>query len=119
MRVEEMICILCPRGCHLTVTQDGDNIQVTGNTCPRGKQYGINELTHPMRTVTTSVYVENPGRDKMLSVKTSEAVPKEKIGEVLKAAQGVKARIPVKVGDILIAGVAGTEANLVATRSIG
>ena len=119
MRVEEMICILCPRGCHLTVTQDGDDIQVTGNTCPRGKQYGINELTHPMRTVTTSVYVENPGRDKMLSVKTSEAIPKEKIAEVLKAAQAVKAQVPVKVGDVLIPGVAGTEATLVATRNIG
>ena len=118
MRVEEMICILCPRGCHLTVTQDGENIEVTGNTCPRGKQYGINELTHPMRTVTTSVYVENPGRDKMLSVKTSQAVPKEKIPEVLALAQGVKAQIPVKVGDVLIAQIAGTEADLVATRNI-
>ena len=118
MRVEEMVCILCPRGCHLTVTQDGDNIEVTGNTCPRGKQYGINELTHPMRTVTTSVYVANPGRDKMLSVKTSQAVPKEKIGEVLGIAKGVTATVPVHVGDVLVPGIAGTEADLVATRTI-
>ena len=118
MRIEEMVCILCPRGCHLTVTQDGDDIQVTGHTCPRGKQYGINELTHPMRTVTTSVYVEDPGRDKMLSVKTSQAVPKEKIEEVLSIVKTVKAKTPVKVGDVLVAGIAGTEADLVATRNI-
>ncbi len=113
-----MNCILCPRGCHLTVTQDGDNITVEGNTCPRGKQYGINELTHPMRTVTTSVYVKDPGRDKMLSVKTSQAIPKEKIEEVLGIVKGIQATVPVKVGDVLVKDIAGTEADLVATRTI-
>ena len=114
----EMICILCPRGCHLTVEKNGDDIQVTGNTCPKGKQYGYNELTRPMRTVTSSVYIENPGRDKMLSVKTKTAVPKEKIPEVLAVVKETTAARPIQVGTVLVHDIAGTGADLVATRSV-
>ena len=29
----KLICINCPRGCHLEAEQDGDKIKVTGNAC--------------------------------------------------------------------------------------
>ena len=35
--MKELICIMCPKGCHLTVD---DELNVTGNTCPRGVTYG-------------------------------------------------------------------------------
>ena len=40
-----LTCIVCPRGCQLTVElgADGAVLSVTGNTCPRGKQYAIDE----------------------------------------------------------------------------
>ena len=34
--MKELICITCPRGCHLQVD---DNLNVTGNMCPRGAAY--------------------------------------------------------------------------------
>ena len=37
---KEFICIVCPKGCHISV--DGDNI--TGYTCPRGLNYVKQEL---------------------------------------------------------------------------
>lgn len=68
--IREMICINCPMGCHLTVDDsDKNNIKVTGNTCPRGVTYAINEVTSPKRMVTGSVHVEN-GTIPMVSVKT-------------------------------------------------
>ena len=36
METRELTCINCPLGCQLTVTIDGANVNVTGNTCPRG-----------------------------------------------------------------------------------
>lgn len=30
----DMTCIICPRGCALKVEINGDNITVTGNSCP-------------------------------------------------------------------------------------
>ena len=60
MKAREMICINCPMGCPLTVTQDDDGkITVTGNTCKRGEAYGITEMTAPKRVVTSIVRVDN------------------------------------------------------------
>ena len=38
MEKKELTCIGCPVGCTVTVTmQDGTVTDITGNTCPRGK----------------------------------------------------------------------------------
>ena len=116
----EYTCIVCPRGCHLTaekVIENGvEKINVTGNFCPRGVKYATEEMTRPMRTVTTSLYVTG-GDIAMVSAKTNDTVPKDSIDEVLKEASRVVAKAPVKVGDVLIENVAGTGRNLVATRN--
>ena len=114
----EMVCILCPRGCHLQVEKAGEEIHVEGNFCPRGVTYAVGELTHPVRTVTTSVYMEAGSQDKMLSVKTSTAIAKEKIEEVLQIVKSVRAKAPVQVGDVIVKNIAETGADLVATRRV-
>ena len=56
---KEMICISCPMGCMLTVVQEADGeVRVTGNTCKRGETYGRQEMTCPMRVVTSLVRLE-------------------------------------------------------------
>ncbi len=40
MEVRELICIRCPLGCPLTVSIEGDQVGVTGNSCGRGEEYG-------------------------------------------------------------------------------
>lgn len=119
--MSEYTCIVCPRGCHLVAERVMENgqevIKVTGNFCPRGAKYAQEEMTCPRRTVTTSVYIEG-GSLKMLSAKTDDTVPKEKIGQVLEQAASYTAKAPVRIGDVLIADVAGTGKNLVATRNV-
>ena len=51
--MKEMICIVCPRGCHLKI--DENTLEAQGNTCPRGEEYAKNEIVSPMRTITGSV----------------------------------------------------------------
>ncbi len=116
MKTMEMTCIRCPMGCRLTVAQDGDSFTVTGNTCRRGEEYGIQEMRCPMRTVTSSVRVEG-GRRPVCSVKTAENVKKADIPAVLEAIRALKATAPITIGDVLCPNVAGTGVDLVATAN--
>ncbi len=114
---KEFICISCPMGCPLTVWEENGEVLVSGNTCPRGKAYGIQEFTCPQRVVTSSVPVRG-GEQSMCSVKTDKPVAKTEIAKVLAAIYGASVKAPVKVGDIVIPNVDGNGANVVATRRV-
>ena len=116
-RVSELTCIRCPLGCALTVTEhEGGEVTVTGNTCRRGEEYGRKEVTNPTRVVTTSVPVVGSVTERMLSVKCAEDVPKDKVRDVMAALKGVVAHAPVSIGDVIVADVAGTGVDIVATK---
>ncbi len=112
--MKEIICITCPKGCHLKV--DEESFAVTGNACPRGAVYGANELRNPVRVVTSTVAAEGPQR--RLPVKTDRPIPKGKMFEVMDEIARVRVKAPVRVGDVLIANVAGTDGNVVATKAL-
>lgn len=122
--MREMICINCPIGCNLKVYGDNEeNIRVEGNKCPRGLQYGTDEVLNPKRMVTSSVPLredENTGIYQMISVKTSEAVPKELIFSVIKEIKSIdlksKGIKKIEVGDILLENVCNTGVDIVATQ---
>ncbi len=113
--MKELICITCPKGCHLKV--DEETFAVTGNSCLRGAVYGANELRNPLRVVTSTVVVEE-GPVRRLPVKTDRAIPKGKIFEVMAEIAKVRVKPPVRVGDVLIPDVAGTDGNVVATKAV-
>ena len=110
-----LICIICPRGCALSVTGEGENLKVTGNACPKGAQYAIDECTHPQRTVTSVVRVANRV-DTMVSVKTLEPIPKERIFDVMKRIRATEVEAPIRAGTVILADVYGTQ--VVATKTI-
>jgi len=116
MEMKEMTCIRCPMGCRLTVTKDGDQYTVTGNTCKRGEEYGIQEMSCPMRVVTTSVRVVG-GVRAVCSVKTAQSVPKAKIDDVLKALAVLRPEAPITIGQVICEDIAGTGVQLVATSN--
>lgn len=113
--VKELICISCPMGCHLKV--DVDNKTVTGNTCKRGEIYGLNEVTNPVRVVTSTVKV-NGGELPVVPVKTAGAIPKKLNFECMKVMNETTVNAPIKMGDILIKDVLGTGIDVVASRDI-
>lgn len=116
--VKELTCIGCPLGCALTVTMnDNKVISVNGNTCPRGDAYARKEVTNPTRIVTSTVRVEG-GVSPMVNVKTASDIPKSKIFECAAALKDVVAVAPVKIGDVLLADVAGTGVDIVAAKNI-
>ncbi|MEE0945631.1 MAG: DUF1667 domain-containing protein [Acutalibacteraceae bacterium] len=112
---KNIICIICPRGCQLKVTEQNGEIAVSGNACKRGENYAVAECTNPLRTVTSIVRVSNRV-DTMVSVKTSQPVPKAKIDEVMKLIRETQVVAPVKIGDVIKADVYG--ADIIATKNI-
>ncbi len=116
--VKEMICISCPMGCMLTVDATNmDDIKVTGNTCPRGAVYAVNEMTQPKRMVTGSVKVKG-GNIAMVSVKTSTAIDKHLIFDSLQQLTSVELTAPVHIGDVVLANVCGSGVDFIATKEI-
>ncbi len=102
----ELICIKCPRGCNLHV--EGD--KVTGNLCPRGLDYAREEQTNPMRIVTTLIKVNN----KVVSVKTSKEVPKNRIQDVLDEVAKIRVE-KTQIGDVVLSNLLGLGADIVVT----
>lgn len=111
---KEFICIVCPRGCHLTVD---DNLNVTGNSCPRGEKYGKQEAQNPTRVVTSTAYIEGSYLDRC-PVKTDGAIPKNKIFAAMEEINALRLKAPVHIGDVLIEDVCGTGIKVVATREM-
>ena len=99
----------------MTVSGEVGNLQVTGNTCPKGAEYAINECTNPVRTVTSIVRINNR-KDTMVSVKTEQPVPKGKMMDVMSRLRSISVSAPVKIGDVILPDVYGTK--VIATKTI-
>ena len=119
MEGKEIICIVCPMGCQMEVSEDGGSrgYIVSGNSCSRGEKYGIKELTNPTRVLTTTVKLKN-SLYKRLPVKTDTAISKGMILVCMKELDSVEAEAPVKSGDIIVENISGTGANIISTRTI-
>lgn len=113
--IKNLVCINCPRGCQLEV--DDKTFEVKGNSCPRGKEYGINEIRSPKRVVTSTVKVKN-GELTRCSVKTESPIPKEKIFHIMQAINKVELTAPVTIGSVVIKNVLGSGVNVIATKDV-
>ena len=115
--MKELICIVCPRGCHLQVDEARD-YAVTGNACPRGAEYGVQELQHPVRTLTSTVVLRG-GAHRRLPVRTSAPIPKNQMDAVMERINQIQAEAPIQTGQILCRDICGTGADLIASRTMG
>lgn len=114
----KLICISCPVGCRMNVEKDENgDIKVTGNTCKRGVKYAIDEFTDPKRMVTTSVRVDG-GIYPMVSVKTDKPIKKGEVNNLLTKLKKIKIKAPIEIGDVVLGDIAGSDANVVATRRV-
>ncbi|MFK4785673.1 DUF1667 domain-containing protein [Fusobacterium sp. MFO224] len=112
---KEMICIVCPMGCHLSINTE--TLKVTGNNCPRGEEYAREELTAPKRVITSTVKIKG-GIHKRVPVKTDGAIPKDFNFKCMRELDKIELTSPVKVGDIVIEDLLGTGINVVVCRDM-
>lgn len=112
----EMICIVCPKGCHLHVDEN-NQYAVTGNRCPRGVAYGQTELTNPTRVIPSTVKIKGAIHNR-LPVKTDRPISKQLIAEAVQLLNDVEVTSPISCGDIILPDILGTGVNFIATRDM-
>jgi len=117
MKAQELICIVCPIGCHMSVERKAAEFIVTGNGCPRGIAYAKKELTAPSRTITTTVKILH-SNFRRLPVKTNGEVPKERMFDVMSEINSISVEAPVNMGDIILKDVLGLGVDIVSSKSM-
>ena len=119
--VRNLTCIMCPLGCDLVVRTDEESdigeIMVEGNTCPKGKNYAIQEMTDPRRNIASSVLVTG-GELPLVSVRLTGAIPKSRIFDVMDELRRQELTAPVKAGQIVIKDVLDLGVDVIATKNI-
>lgn len=116
---KEIICTVCPRGCHIQVEGDGENVlSAEGYTCKRGLEYANTEYAHPVRILTTTVKMEGVEGD-LLPVRSAQPLPKEKLFDCMEVIRSVAVKLPVQRYDVVVADICGTGVNIVATKTVG
>ena len=106
----KLVCIRCPRGCNLNITKKSNGqIIVTGNSCPRGEEYGKQEITQPKRTITTIQKIDFG----TVSLVTSKAIDKNLYFDVLKKIKNTKVKPNPQVGDVFIKNIFKTKVDII------
>ena len=117
-------CTTCPSECLLTVEvergADGAVVvvrSVTGNSCPRGDTFAHQELTCPMRVLTTTVAVSG-GDEVLLPVRTAEAIPLALHAQAMDLIRGLVVEAPIRMGDVVLEDLLNTGIDLIASMDI-
>ena len=111
-------CIVCPNGCEMEAEYEGTSVlSVTGNLCPKGKAYVTQELVDPRRTIASSVRVTG-GILPLTSVRITNAIPKNRIFDVMAEINKQTLTAPVHIGDVVIHNVLGLGSDVIVTKHI-
>lgn len=119
-KIKNLTCIVCPSGCDLKceLDENGNILSITGNGCKRGVKYAEQELTHPMRTLTTTVTAVIDGKHIMIPVRTSREIPRERLFEAMELVRKIKVTEPVALGESIVVDFIDRGTNLVACKNV-
>lgn len=117
-------CTTCPSECLLTVKVERDANgsvaavrSVTGNSCLRGDKFAHQELTCPMRVLTTTVAVSG-GDETLLPVRTAEAIPLALHAQAMDLIRGEVVEASIRMGDVVLPNLLNTGIDLIASMDI-
>ncbi len=115
------ICIGCPLGCTLLVAPAAPPAAgrwcVHGAHCRSGREYALQEHLQSVRVLTMTVRVTG-GAAGVVSARTSRPIAKDRLLDAARAVRKLTVRAPVAMGQIILANLAGTGADLIATCSV-
>ena len=116
---KEITCVICPNSCRLTVWRDAktNEVMVKGYECPRGKNYGFNEYTNPVRMLITTMRIEG-GTLPVIPIRSEKELPKSQIFNAIRVVNDHACYAPVKMGDIVIKNILDTGVDIIASRDM-
>ena len=112
----ELVCVVCPKGCRLTVDTD-NGLKVTGNGCARGEKYARTETVCPQRTLTTTVLIEGAAVPRC-PVRTVGTIARDSLMQAAREAGSIILHAPVKAGEVAAVNFCGTGVDLIVTRTL-
>lgn len=111
-------CVVCPNGCDIRAEFEGDEIRsIEGHTCPKGRDYVQQEIVDPRRNIATSVLVDG-GALPLVSVRLDRPISKKEIFRVMEAIGQVRLQAPATIGQVVLADVCGSGANVIVTKNV-
>lgn len=118
MRDTELICVNCPKGCRVTVhLEDDEIIEIEGHSCKEGLSYAEQEITRPMRILTSTVRIDG-AVNRVLPVITESEIPLDIWREAMSEIKGLRVTAPVEINNVIVSDFMGTGVNLIASRSM-
>ncbi len=118
MEIKKLICVNCPKGCHLQVSlEDGKIQEIKGYSCENGKRYAQEEVIRPLRVLTTTVKITG-GSYPVLPVMTDSPIPLDQMDEAMALIKTITVKAPIQMNQIIVSNFLGTDANLIASRSM-
>lgn len=113
-------CITCPVGCSMEVKTDklnGTVLEVKGNECTKGIKFAKEEITKPVRILTTTVKIDSV-KSCRLAVRSLEPVPKNLVIDIISELRKMEICPPVKMGQVIAENLSGSKAKIVASATI-
>jgi CxxC motif-containing protein len=105
-------------GCEIEMFEEnGDITEVTGHTCPQGREYAIEEYKHPERMVTTTVRVKQ-GVLPVVPVRSKDPVPKGKVKECVNMLGTITVEAPVACGEVVCKNILETGVDIIVSRDL-
>lgn len=101
----------------MTVTVNGDKTAVTGNTCKRGKDFAVREMTDPRRTVCTTVRTSFSYAP-VLPVRVSAPIPKNRIFDLMREINKITVSEKIGRNDIVVKNILGLGVDLISTSNV-
>jgi len=95
---------------------ESDAGSISGNQCKHGFAYAEQELVEPRRVLTTTVRIK--GVNRMLPVRTSVPVPRERLMDVMRALDDMEVEPPVATGQVIYMNILGLGLDIVSTWSL-
>ena len=115
--VSHIICILCPKGCHVEVGMDGTKIEVSGKLCKKGIPYVEEEFRNPKRILTTTIKTED-SLSILLPVRTSGPIPKKDLMEAMVILARMKVRPPIRIGEAILQNIFESGQDIIASDDL-
>ena len=117
MKNRKLVCIVCPRGCTLEISEENGEYDISGNSCKRGRDFAVSEMTEPKRTICSTVRTVFPDVP-VLPVRVSAEIPKDRIFDVMKEINSFLLEKHVARGEAVIENVLGLGVDIIATSDI-
>ena len=92
-------------------------ISLAGHNCKRGIKFAEDEITNPLRILTTTISIDSRISQR-LPVRSNIPAPKEKIASMVEAVKQIRAKAPVKMGEIITADILQTGVDIISSTTV-